>query len=300
MSIFPSVMLVCNGLILSGDGLTLHEDLLQWQKVLSVRKRIWFSCSDKTPLEWYAAISDVPPAILLAAQSGNIPVDAKQCWAASPYHAQLGRDTVRVMPEGALPWCEEDSLWLCDALNPLLKEEGMYLLHAGAALLLACDEPMHVRPQSFAMIAGKMLPSRHPEGEDGGRLMRLISEIQMALHGKQAPQRSGQPDIHGLWFWGGCSWPTRMPETMSTVATRNPFLQAVAKGKDAKMMITEAERMGDLVKQGEALPKKVVLAGEGYAMLLSKSLLPGFGKASWIPGSAKAESELLFVLRSAA
>jgi len=299
MSPLPPVMLVCNGLSLSGSGLFLHENLLGCKKALSVRKQTWFSCSDKIPLEWYAAIVDVPSSALLAVSCSNIPADIKQCWVASPYSGQLGRDQVRVMPEGSFPWCVEDAQWLCDVLNPLLKEEGMHLLHTGAALLLACCEPMHVHPASFAIISGRTLPNQHPEGADGGRLMRLVSEIQMTLHGKPAPQRSGQPEVHGLWFWGESAWPVRMPEAMPTVATRNPFLQAVAEGKDAKVMITGAERMGELVKQGESLPKMVALAGEGYAVLLTKSLLPKFGKVSWAPKLAKGEPELLSVLRSA-
>jgi len=292
------LILISDGLIRSGSELATNPVLLFWKEEIIKRKRIWFSCLDKTPLEWFATIVDVSPAILLAKKHGHIPEGTKQCWVASPYSGQLGRDQVRVMPEWELPWCEQDARWLCDALNPLLEEEGMHLLHAGAALLLACCKPMHVHPASFAMIAGKTLPNQHPEGADGGRLMRLVSEIQMVLHGKPAPQRSGQPEVHGLWFWGGCAWPAHVPETMPSVATRNLFLQAVTEGKDAKVMITVAERMGDLMKQEGALPGKIILAGGGHAVLLTKSLLPRFGKVSWIPKSAQGEAALLSILHT--
>ncbi len=298
VSTSPSVMLVCNGLILSGSGLTLHENLLQRQTMRNMRKRTWFSCSDKTPLEWYAAIVDTSPAALLAKKHGHIPGDTRQCWVASPYHSQLGRDQVRVTSEGLFPWCAEDAIWLCDVLNPLLKEEGMHLLRTGAALLLACCDPMDARPSSFAGVSGKTLPNRHPEGPDGGRLMRLISEIQMRLHNHQPPHRSGQFDIHGLWVWGESVWPANPPGDMPWVATRNLFLQAVVDGKDARMVITEAERMDVLLKQGASFPKKVILAGEGYAALFTKSLLPKRGKMAWIPKSVKAEPELLSVIRA--
>jgi len=293
-------MLISDGLICSGSELTVHHSLLSRQAEMNRCKKTWFACADKTPLEWYATILNAAPVSLIMSKYGDIPADTKQCWVASPYHAQLGRDQVRVMSEGAFPWCAEDGVWICEALNSLLNEEGMHLLYVGAAMLLACREAMNVHPISFAQISGKILPNRHPEGADGGRLMRLISEIQMTLHGKQASQRSGQPDIHGLWFWGESTWPANAPEGMPSVTTRNPFLQAVTDGKDAKMMITEVERMDELMKQGAPLPKKIVLTGGGHAVLLTKSLLPKFGKASWIPGSAKAESELLSVLRSAA
>jgi len=293
------MLIVSDAFVEAGQSLTIHPELFPWYKTLETCKRQWFSSEDKTPLEWYAAIADIAPAALLAAQCRNIPEDTKQCWVASPYSGQLGRDQVKVMPEGSVPWCEEDARWLCSTLNPLLAEEGMHLLHAGAALLLACCEPMHVRPQSFAMIAGKTLPNRHPEGEDGGRLMRLISEIQMSLHGRHAGHRTGQPGIHGLWLWGESAWPVTIVEGMPAVVTRNPFLHAVAEGKGANTIITEAERMDALVKQGDPLPKAIVLAGEGHAVLLTKSLLPEFGKVSWIPKSSKAESKLLPVICSA-
>ncbi len=296
-----STFIVSQGLIERQDGISLHPDVFLWSRQLSTYRRKWFACADRTPLEWYAVIVDAPPAALLAAQCSNLPANVKQCWVASPYSGQLGRDQVRVIPEGLLPWCEEDARWLCDTLNVLLEEEGMHLLHADAAVLLACCEPMHVHPQSFAMIAGKTLPNQHPEGKDGGRLMRLISEIQMTLHGRQASRRCGQPDIHGLWFWGGCAWPAPLPETMPSVTTRNPFLHAIAVGKMGSpgMVITEVERMGSLLKQKASLPKKIILAGDGYAALLTEPLLPTLRKSSWIPRAAQGEAELLSVLRGA-
>ncbi len=290
------MLIVSDALVESERSLTLHPELFPWRRALGTYKQQWFSCSDKIPLEWYAVIADVSPAALLARKHDHIPVNTKQCWVASPYSGQLGRDQVRVMPEGSFPWCEEDARWLCDMLNPLLQEEGMHLLHVGAALLLACCEPMHARPSSFARVSGKTLPNRHPEGEDGGRLMRLISEIQMSLHGRHADHRIGQPEIHGLWLWGKSAWPTNPAGSMPPVATRNPFLQAVAEGKNAKVTITEAERIDALLKQEKTLPKKVVLAGEGYAVLLTKSLLPRFGKVSWTAKSTKTESALLSII----
>lgn len=296
-----STFIVSQGLIERQGGVLPHPDILLWSRQLSAYRRTWFACADKTPLAWYAVIVDAPPAALLAAQCSNLPANVQQCWVASPYSCQLFRDQVRVIPEGLFPWCEEDARWLCDTLNVLLEEEGMHLLHAGAAVLLACRDPMHVCPRSFAMIAGKTLPNQHPEGEDGGRLMRLVSEIQMTLHGGHAPRRSGQPDIHGLWFWGGCAWPAPLPGTMPSIATRNPFLHAIAAGKVSRpgMVITEVERMGSFLKQKASLPKKIILAGEGYAVLLTKPLLPMLRKASWIPRAVQEEAELLSVLRGA-
>jgi hypothetical protein len=290
------MLIVSDALIEGNKALTLHPALLPWHKKLEFCRRQWFSCKDKIPLEWYAAIVDVSPAVLLATQCSNIPVDTKQCWVASPYHSQLGRDQVRVIPEGLFPWCAEDAIWLCDVLNPLLGEEGMHLLRVGAALLLTCCDPMDAQPMSFARISGKTLPNRHPEGSDGGRLMRLVSEIQMILHNNQPSHRSGQPEIHGLWIWGGNAWPAAAPESMPTVATRNPFLQAVADGKDANMTITEADRLPDLLKPEAPLPVHLLLAGEDYVVHLTKSYFNLFRHKTWDPSSVKDKKKLFTVL----
>jgi len=291
------MLIVSDALVEGNKTLTLHPALLPWHKKLEFRRQQWFSYDDKTPLEWYAVIVDAPSAVLLAASCNSIPADIKQCWVASPYSSQLGRDTVRVMPEGLFPWCAEDAIWLCDVLNPLLGEEGMHLLRVGAALLLACCEPMDAHPPSFARVSGKTLPNRHPEGLDGGRLMRLVSEIQMVLHNNQPSHRSGQPEIHGLWIWGGSPWPAYVPEDMPPVATRNPFLQAVADGKDANMTITEADRLLDLLKPEAPLPEHLLLAGEDHAVHLTKSYFNLFRHKTWDPSSVKDEEKIFAVMR---
>ncbi|MDX8391549.1 MAG: threonine synthase [Mariprofundaceae bacterium] len=292
-------MLISDGFIRSGSALALHPDILLWDKALSKYKRQWFDCADKTPLEWYAAIADVAPAVLLAEKSEDISENKniRQCWVASPYSCQLGRDTVQVMPEGAVFWSGEDAHWLCEILNPLLGEEGMRLHAMGAALLLACEQPMDAAPVSFAAISGQILPNRHPEGVDGGRLARLLAEIQMSLHGKHAEYRGGQADIHGLWFWGASPWPAGAPKQTIPIATRNPFLQSVVDGKDAAMLISEAEHVAELLQLHAPLPNNIVLSGAGRAVLLSKTWFPRFGRRTWPVEACKTEGELLTQLR---
>jgi len=166
-----------------------------------------------------------------------------------------------------------------------------------AALLLTCEQVMDAAPAPFAAIAGHTLPNRHPEGSDGGRLMRLLSEIQMSLHGKSPEYRAGQPDIHGLWLWGSCAWPNDATAGVLSVATRNPFLQAISTGRDAHWTISEAEKLADLWVTGAPLPDYVVLAGEGRAVLLKKTFLPRLGHRAWRIGICKTEDDLLNQLR---
>jgi len=292
-----SLLLVTHGLISNQDGLTLHPDLFLWQASLAKRKQQWFRSSSYNPLALYAKILDIEPALLLASK---LPINnAKQYWIASPYHAQLSRDSVRVMPEGMLPWCAEDAAWACEVLNPLLQEDAMQLHNIGSALIVACDKPVYANPDVFSDIAGKTLPNCHPGGADAGYLMRLMAEVQMMF--KQSPamhrRQRGEIDIHGLWFWSACE-PNNLETSASmTVATRDPFLGVIADGKGANITITEPEQLSELIKEGAGLPKQVLLLGEGHAVLLKQSLLPKFGGNHWSPKAVKEESELLSILR---
>jgi len=279
---------------MDGVGLGLHMNLLGAESHLLKRRRQWFHCADKTPLGWYAALVTCSPAALLAARCADIPSDTRQCWVASPYHAQLGRDTVRLMPEGELAWSEADAVWLCGLLNPLLEEEGMSLHAVGAALLLTCIKPLDAVPLPFAAISGGLLPNRHPEGPDGGRMMRLLAEIQMCLHAVThntgQPTRDGQADISGVWLWGASTIPPVLPVDLPSVTTRNPFLQSLQHEHGAEIIISEVERLSEVLPS-ETFPKTVVLAGAGHAVCLHKALLPGFSK-DWQAKSPATEAEL--------
>jgi hypothetical protein len=298
----PHLLIITDGLIPSEKGESTHPLLDPWRKQLLRCSRSWFECDPKTALEWYAALSDVSPVdVLVTAVKEHMPDGVRQVWIASPYHAQLTRDRIRVMPDSLLSWSEQDAHWICELLNPLLSEEGIRLLHHRAALLLACENPIDARPDSFAVVSGKMLPNRHPDGADGGRLMRLIAEIQMVLSLKPAEHRraSGEPDVHGLWIWGGCEVSDDSPEVGNLpVATRNPLLMSLVDAKDASVIITGAEQLPQLVQEGASLPKQVVLAGEEEAVVLKSSLIPRMGRARWQPESVGSEDGLMNRLRS--
>ena len=289
----PSVLLISQALFEYQDGLQLHPDLVSWQTRFARMRRHWFHCTPLSPLSCYARLHGCTSAQLLAA-AADIPPDTQQLWVASPYFAALGRDTLTVMPEGAFSWSADDARWLCARLNPLLQEDDMQLCHAGAALLLCCRTALDAAPVDFASLSGGLLPNRHPAGADGGRMMRLMSEIQMLLHQQPAEHRRlrGEADVHGLWFWGGSEGEPVMPRL--PVATRNPFLASVAEARDAVCTICEAERVAELMPR--VLPKHIVLTGAGYAVWLTQTLLP-FPRSTWQPKSCRSEAELFVRLQ---
>ncbi len=297
----PHLLVITDALIPSEKGERTHPLLDPWRKQLLRCSRSWFECDPKTALEWYAALADVSPVgVLAAAVKERIPDGVRQVWIASPYHAQLIRDRIRVMPDSLFSWSEQDARWICELLNPLLREEGVRLLHHRAALLLTCENLIDARPDSFAAVSGKMLPNRHPDGADGGRLMRLMAEIQMVLNLKPAEHRkaSGEPDVHGLWIWGGCEVSGDSPEIGNLpVATRNPLLMSLVDAKDASVIITGVEELSQLVQEGASLPKQMLLAGEREVVMLKSSLIPRMGRARWKSESVGSEDGLINMLR---
>ncbi|MDQ6953601.1 MAG: threonine synthase [Mariprofundaceae bacterium] len=286
------IICITHGLVPSQDGLTLHPDLFLWEQHLLKRKRRWFATPPHNPLSLYAALLDTQPANLLAS---NIALDTsiQQYWIASPYHAQLTRDAVRVMAEELFPWCEEDAVWVCELLNPLLSEEGMKLKSVGAALLLVCENPLHATPVNFPEIAGSFLPNKHPVGVDGGHIMRLMSEIQMMLNQSPAEHRRirGDMDVHGLWFWGGSEAHQKCPFEPINMASKNSFLQSMIEPRNAKIIITEPENLMHLVRQDSDLPKHVFLIGEGVMVHLNKPLLFRFRQRGWEVQGMASEKE---------
>jgi hypothetical protein len=115
-------------------------------------------------------------------------------------------------------------------------------------------------------------------------------------HPAEHRQQKGEPDVNGIWFWDAAEWPQAVTEKKVAVATCNPFLRSIVDGTAPKLIITEAERATELIKQAALLPRKIVLAGEGYAVVLTKSLFSKFTKTDWLPKMAKPENELIAML----
>lgn len=289
------LLLISDALQQTGEGaFTLHPGLDEFGRRLASKRRQWFRCTNNNPLGWYAAIVGFPTAALLATHCADLPGDARQCWVASPYHGQPGRDSVRLIPESELAWDAEDARCLCGELNPLLNEEGMELHACGAALLLSCNEPIDADPVPFSAIAGGLLPNRHPVGKDGGRLMRLLAEIQMSLHANEQPAKRGKPAVNGLWLWGSCELPHAVPAGIAAVKSPDAWLQAL-NDQRADLAICESSQLADLQPDNE-MPPNVLLTGSDHAVLLSHSLLPNLSRG-WQPKSPLGEERLVARLR---
>ncbi|MDX8413783.1 MAG: hypothetical protein R8J85_06805 [Mariprofundales bacterium] len=267
--------LITGGLI-QGDGKwLLHPELMAWQSALLRRKQQWFDASLHNPLSLLAALIGVPAARLLA-DGGN----AAQYWVVTPWHGQAVRDRVRLLPEAMLEWCQHDADWLKGELQPLLDALMMELVvKQGGAMVMQCQHPLDAAPVAYPVLAENGLTNRHPNGGDGGKLMRLLAEIQMALHQQEAPQRNNKGAIHGVWLWGG--WQPDLddaPMTMPHIACRDPLLQPICDGRDPQWLIGSVEEMVQMLPDDGELPQSVVLTGSNRAILLAGHRWFPFGK----------------------
>lgn len=237
-------------------------------------RRCWVKAQAMTALEWYAWINawTLPPAALLAVRAGQLPSHTRQCWLASPYRAELLRDSVRVKPLSGPDWDTQKAGALVKLLSPLLAQDGMQLLAVGAGLLVASERAWQADPPGLAYLVARGLPNRHPQGDDGGRLMRLHAEIEMLL-----AQHGGE--VSGVWLWGASSWPTaaRLPDIWPSVASDDVLLTSlVAKGRP-RFAIHAAEQMA----AGEGVAARYwLLGGDGMALLLDGGF-PHLGRAAW-------------------
>jgi len=268
-------VLITGGMTQGNGQWSLHPDLMAWQSALLRRRQRWFHADLHHPLSLLAALMGVPAARLLA--DGG---DAAQYWVVTPWHGQAVRDRVRLLPTAMLDWCQQDAYWLQKKLQPLLDELMMELVvKQGGAMVMRCQHALDVAPVAYPVLAEHGLTNRHPDGKDGGKLMRLLAEIQMALHQQEAPQRKNKGAIHGVWLWGG--WQPQQddfPIAMPHIACRDPLLQPICDGRDPQWLIGSAEEMVQMLPDDGTLPPRVVLTGEGRAVCLAGRRWSLFGK----------------------
>jgi len=258
------------------EGVTsLHPALKPYETALLSMKQSWANAQNHTPLSYYASLACLTPASLVAGLLDYLPQGTAQIWLASPYHAKLTRSSLRVMPELMLDWTDTQAKQVSDALNPLLKDDGLELVQEAELLLLCSKRVWDIRPPSFADISGQSLPDRSMQGADAGAWARLLSEVQMTLHQARIATENGL-DIQGLWFWGGAKKAGDLPwTTLPHVASRNTYLNAVLKKlnkqQDAEMIISDAESLPMLLPT--VLPERWLLLGAGKSVSLKHNML---------------------------
>ena len=249
------------------------------------------------PIEWYEALIGAgqgASGLLAAAMGQGVPGEARQCWLVSPFAGRLGRDAVHIMPEEAFIWDDDDTQWLAGLLQPLLAGDGFTLLSRDGCMLAVTENPWDAKPASFAQVAGHRLPNRHPEGADGGRLMRLCAEMQMLLASKPSARRqaAGLPAVMGAWLWAPAKLPAAPMERLRVISDDALIRTCTADaGAALPVAILRAVQVEAWLAH-QPLPRHWLLGGDRHAVLLDMRSWPGFGRHAWQPRRPVSRAEL--------
>jgi hypothetical protein len=182
--------------------------------------------------DWWEGVcrlAGIPPRDLAVAEVAWLGATATRksaVWLATPVQLTAAMDHVRM--DGVAAPDAASLAWLSAAFNREFADSG-HALHAtptGQAFLEApkCVDAVSVDP---GRAVGRDVADFLPGGPGGGELRRLMTEIQMWLHGAAGPART----FNALWLWGGGgTWPEVPPcSELPVAASPEPLVRGLWK-----------------------------------------------------------------------
>lgn len=222
----------------------------------------------------HRAFDILPRGLPVAAltRAVDAPGDAEGAWLrADPAFVRADMATGRLMAWSELGISAAEAQALIAPLRPLFGDEGLLLDAPHPArwylrLPERAELPAFPDPQD-AM--GDDLREHLPQGAQGRRWLRLLTEAQVLLHNHPLNlerQRRGQAPVNSLWFWGAGARPHQVATRFVSVQSDEPLLRALA------------------VAAGAALPPPAAryAAGEGDQLLDLRGALPASLHADWL------------------
>jgi hypothetical protein len=163
----------------------------------------------------------LPVASTLAGRPG--------CWmVATPVHLLAGLEHLHLDPAGLPVLSGQNWQELSSDFNHVFADSGYRLEFDGEVALLDLGEALEAVTHDPQPLAGRDAAAWMPSGPGGGRLRRLMTEIQMWLHDhpvNAARSRRGVAPVNCLWLWGG-GGETLWPQTqLPGLASNDPFLR---------------------------------------------------------------------------
>lgn len=160
---------------------------------------------------------------------------ASQAWLrADPAFLRADMGAGRLMACGELGLAAQESDDLLRALKPLFGDEG-FPISAGAASRWYLMLPRDARLPAFATpddVLGDDIFAHLPQGDDGRRWRRLLSEAQVILHNhpvNASRAARGAPVVNSLWFWGEGALPDEVTAAgAARVVSDDALLAALA------------------------------------------------------------------------
>jgi hypothetical protein len=180
-----------------------------------------------------------------ALDAGGLPPGA--LWQADPVHFAFARDHLLLTPLRDLDDAEADAL--AQEAQPLLQAAGARFHRRGHHGFIAFDRRWSLTALPLVCALGESVQTRLPEGDDGIRWRRLLTEVQIAWHHhpvNAARESRGAPQVNGLWLHGGVTKdgaaPAALPATtLAQVVADDPAVRgwALAAGVPAAAVRTD-------------------------------------------------------------
>ena len=174
---------------------------------------------------------DFPLAPLLA-RGENLAADNGYWLCATPVHLETRRNALVLADPGSLAITAEESTAFAATLAAHLREENI-ALHAPQPnrWFLRCDATPALTTSSLATATGRDVRPFLPQGGDSARWHRILTEMQMLLHGhplNDARESRGLAAVNSVWFWGGGTLPVPSPKTFDAVWSDDVTVRALA------------------------------------------------------------------------
>jgi len=130
---------------------------------------------------------------------------------ADPVHLQVGMRGMTLLDAEHVGLSMAESEALAASLKPLFEEAGWHLLAPAPARWYGHPSyAVKLRTTPLDKVATRHMNSALPVGPSAARVMRLVNDAQIILHGhpaNQARERRGERPINSLWLWGGGEMP---------------------------------------------------------------------------------------------
>ncbi len=184
---------------------------------------------------WALAVAGMSPAadLPVAATIANRPGQ----WAlATPVHLLAGLEHLHLDPAGLPTLSRSEQDVLADSFDGTFGAEGLSLSFEDGAALLRLPAPTVATTHDPEPLAGKEAGAWLPSGRDGARLRKLMTEIQMWLHGHPlaiAREARGEAPVNALWIWGQGDAATPVAAgVIPRLASSDAFLRALWRRAD--------------------------------------------------------------------
>jgi hypothetical protein len=172
-------------------------------------------------------------ALAGAASPGPVPPGRWAC-IATPVHLNAGLSSVSMPFDGVLTLEPHESVTLAEDFNAIFGGAAggagaRMRVCAAAVLVCEFDASLDVETHDPETLVGRDLFAVQPGGSDGGRLRRLMSELELWLfdHGiNRARAAAGRPTVTGFWLWGGGPIGAAIPAVQGWTAGRDPLFAA--------------------------------------------------------------------------